>query len=72
MLIRGWDLILAVCRATSTLVRGETLAGRWLHEPQPVSNQLVGGWGFHTARATPRGALSTGVIAIFVLRLLEL
>ena len=28
--------------------RGATLAAGWLHEPQPISNQLVG-WGFYTA-----------------------
>ena len=29
--------------------REATLAARWLNEPQPISNQLVG-WGFYTAR----------------------
>ena len=29
--------------------RGATLAARWLHEHQPISNQIVG-WGFYTAR----------------------
>ena len=27
---------------TSTLARGDTLAARWLHEPQPISDQPVG------------------------------
>ena len=27
--------------ATSTLAGGATLAARWLHEPQPISNQPV-------------------------------
>ena len=49
VLIRGWEIILSRCDGTSALVRGLTLAARWLHEPQPISNQLVG-WGFHTAR----------------------
>ena len=42
-LIRGWKLILPRCGATSALARAATLATRWLHEPQPISNQLV--WG---------------------------
>ena len=29
--------------------RGATLSARCLHEPQPMSDQLVG-WGFYTAR----------------------
>ena len=29
-------------RWTSTSARGATLAARWLHEPQPISNQPVG------------------------------
>ena len=28
--------------------RGANLAAPWLHESQPISNQLVG-WGFYTA-----------------------
>ena len=47
--IRGWDLNLSVSGATSTLAGGATLAARWLNEPQPISNQLLG-WGFNTAR----------------------
>ena len=41
-LIRGWDLDFPVGGATSTLAGGATLAARWLHEPQPISNQPVG------------------------------
>ena len=41
-LIRGWDLNFPVGGATSTLAGGATLAARWLHEPQPISNQPVG------------------------------
>ena len=49
-LIRGWDLNLPVSVVTSTLAGEATLATRWLHEPQPISNQPV--WlGFpHRAR----------------------
>ena len=50
-LIRGRELILPGCGGTSTLSRGATLAARWLHSPQPISNQLVG-WGFYTARGS--------------------
>ena len=39
---QGWELILPGCGGTSALVRGATLAARWLHEPQPISNQAVG------------------------------
>ena len=38
-LIRGWELILPGCDGASGLARGATLAARWLHEPQPISNQ---------------------------------
>ena len=47
-LTRGWELALPGCSGTSTLARGATLAARWLHEPQPISNQPVVGWCFHT------------------------
>ena len=40
-LTRGWDLILPGCGETSALARGATLAARWLHEPQPISNHPV-------------------------------
>ena len=48
-LIRGWKLILPGCGGTSALAREATLAARWLHEPQPISNHPVG-LGFHTLR----------------------
>ena len=38
-LTRGWELILPGCSGTSALSRGGTLAARWLHDPQPISNQ---------------------------------
>ena len=47
--IRGWELILYGRGRTSALAQGATLTARWLHEPQPISIQLVG-WGFYTAR----------------------
>ena len=40
--IRRSELILPGCGGTSTLTRGTTLAARWLHKPQPISNQPVG------------------------------
>ena len=44
-LTRGWELILSECGGTSALSRGASLAARWIHEPQPISNQPLG-WGF--------------------------
>ena len=41
-LFRGWDPNLPGCSGTSALARGETLAARWLHEPQPMSYRPVG------------------------------
>ena len=41
-LTRKWELILPGCGGTSALARGTTLAARWLHEGQPISNQPVG------------------------------
>ena len=41
-LIRKWCLILPTCGGTSTLVRGEIIAARKLHEPQPISDQWMG------------------------------
>ena len=46
-LTQGWELILPGCGGTSALARGATLAARWLHEPQPISNHSWS-WGFHT------------------------
>ena len=43
------EIIPPGCGGTSTFARGSTLAARWLHEPQLISNQLVG-WGFYIAR----------------------
>ena len=31
------------------MARGATLAARWLHDLQPISNHPLG-WGFHTLR----------------------
>ena len=42
-LIRGWEIILPGCGGTSPLAGGVTLAARWLHESQPISNHPVGG-----------------------------
>ena len=39
--IQGLDPILPGCAGTSTLSRRATLDPRWLHEPQPINNQLV-------------------------------
>ena len=41
-LTRGWEFILPGCGGTSALAQGATLAARWLHEPQPISNHPVG------------------------------
>ena len=48
-LTQGWKLVLPGCGGTSALARRATLAARWLHEPQPIRNQLIG-WVFNTAR----------------------
>ena len=40
-LIRGGNLILPGCGATSTLARGATLTARWFRELQPISKQPV-------------------------------
>ena len=56
-LLRRWDLILPGCGGTSTLPRGETLAARWLHESQPISNQPVGvGVSNRAGRCRPGGS----------------
>ena len=39
---RGWQLFLPGCGGTSALARGATLAARWFHELQPMSNHQVG------------------------------
>ena len=55
-LTREWHLSLPGCVATSTLVPWANMAARWLHEPQPVSNQ----WAavvlpYHAGRCRPGG-----------------
>ena len=39
-----------------TLARGATLAARWLHEPEPVSNQSVAGFPHPAGRYRPGGS----------------
>ena len=41
-LIRGWYFILPGYGGTSMLARGETIAARWLHEPQSIAKQPLG------------------------------
>ena len=66
-LIRGWCLILPTCGGTSTLVRGEIMAARKLHEPQPISDQWMGvGFPHRAGRYRPLG------FTVFVPGLLEL
>ena len=55
---RGWELIISGCGGTSAMAQGATLAARWLHEPQPISNYPVG-LGFpHPARRYRPGGSS--------------
>ena len=62
-LIRGWELNLPVSGATLTLAGGATLAARWLHEPQPISNQPVGLGCPHLAeRYRPGGSASSSPV----------
>ena len=62
-LIRGWELILPGCGGTLTLARGATLPARWLHEPQPISNQPVGLGCPHLAeRYRPGGSASSSPV----------
>ena len=60
-LTRGWEFILFGCGGTSPLARGATLATRWLHEPQPISNHPVGlGFAHPAGRYRPgRSAVSS-------------
>ena len=60
-LTRGWELVLPGCGGTSALAQGATLAARWIHEPQPISNHLVGlGFPHPAGRYRPGGpAFST-------------
>ena len=56
-LIRRRDLILPGCGDTSTLTREETLAARWLHEPQSISNHPEGlGFPHPAGRYRPGGS----------------
>ena len=56
-LIRGWELNLPVSGATSILAGGATLAARWLHELQPISNQPVGlGFTYRAGHYRPGGS----------------
>ena len=64
-LIRGWDFNPPVSGATSTVAGGTTLAARLLHEPQQISNRLVG-----LRFSAPCEAVSTRGIPILVPRLL--
>ena len=41
-LTRECEFIIPGCGGTSALARGVTLAARWLHGPQPISNHPVG------------------------------
>ena len=53
---RGCE-ILPGCGGTSALARGATLAARWLHEPQPISNHPMGlGFPHPAGRYRPRGS----------------
>ena len=56
-LIRRRGLILLVSGGTSTLARGATLAACWLHEPQPISNQLA--WCYRAGWSLPAGSAYT-------------
>ena len=56
-MIRAWELTLPGCGGTSALARGATLAARWLHEPQPISNQPVAlGFPHLAGRYRPEGS----------------
>ena len=60
-LTRGWEIILPGCGGTSALSRGATLAARWLHEPQPISNHPVGlGFPHLAGRYRPGESASPG------------
>ena len=56
--IKGWDFVLPGCGGTSTLPRGETLAARRLHEPEPINNQWMRmGFTHHSRWYQPGGSL---------------
>ena len=65
-LTRAYKTILHGCGGTSTLARGATLDARWLHEPQPISNQK---WGLGSQ--TLRGGIGPR-ISVFVPELVGL
>ena len=48
-LTQEWELILPGCGGTSALAQGATLAARQLHEPQPISNHILGFGFLHPA-----------------------
>ena len=55
-MIQRWDLV-PECGGTSTLTRGATIAARWLHEPQKISNHSVGlGFPHRVGRYGPVGS----------------
>ena len=59
-LTRGWEFILSGCGGTAALARGATLAARWLHEPQSISNHPVGlGFPHPAGRYRPGGSAFT-------------
>ena len=63
MFTRELDLVVPVCRETSTLATGTTLAARWLHGPQPTSDKSLGvGFPHRVVRYRHDGSLflSTG------------
>ena len=63
---RGWEVILPGCGGTSALARGATLAARWLHEPQPISNHPVGlGFPHPAERYRPgRSAFTSPIVGV--------
>ena len=59
-LIRGWKIILLGFGEAAVLARGATLAARWVHEPQPISNHPVGlGFSHPAGRCRPGGSASS-------------
>ena len=55
---RGMELILTGCGGTSALAQGATLAARWFHERQPISNHPVGlGIPHPAGRCRPGGSV---------------
>ena len=66
-LTRGWEIVLSGYGGPSALARGATLAARWLHLPQPISNHLV-----RLGFAHPAGRYRPDEICDFVPGLLEL